>query len=180
MLHAGVIALDVYSMTFHNAPATAACYNINTKIQRTFIWMHTHIYSSRAHKRGGTLNSAGAQGINFSAMTAVNLFCLLQAIKFDVHFNLKCKYAAPEAFRIHQPCHHSSLFSRSSSVTYICARCCAEHNPQRKYVFTHFLGRNKFELKPKGNRRRRDNNWCDLRQTYCKSLDSKSWMQPFD
>lgn len=43
MLH-GVIALDVYSMTFHNAPAAAAAaawYNINTKIQRTFKWMHT-------------------------------------------------------------------------------------------------------------------------------------------
>jgi hypothetical protein len=110
MLHAGVIALDVYSMTFHNAPATAAWCNINTKIQRTFKWMHTQ--TSRAHKRGGTLNSAGAQGINFSAMTAVNLFCLLQAIKFDVHFNLKCKYAVPEAFRT-ATIPESSLFSRS-------------------------------------------------------------------
>jgi len=47
---AGVIALDVYSMTFHNAPATAtaaAWYNINTKIQRTFIWMHTHRHQER-------------------------------------------------------------------------------------------------------------------------------------
>jgi hypothetical protein len=74
--------------------------------------MDAHTQTSRAHKRGGTLNSAGAQGINFSAMTAVNLFCLLQAIKFDVHFNLKCKYAAPEAFRT-ATMPESSLFSRS-------------------------------------------------------------------